>query len=86
LQPFDAKQFAQALFEEYFFWSRDTSRTDLAAKKAILLIGKVVEAARTVRGELYTHDRFFKETQTNRLIHETIEAAYPTATAKLSES
>ncbi len=29
------------------------------------------------RGELYTHDKFFKETQTNRIIHEAIERAYP---------
>lgn len=46
-------------------------------EKAIQLIGKVVEAAQVDRGELYTHDKFFKETQTNRIIQDAIEAEYP---------
>jgi hypothetical protein len=53
-------------------------------EKAIQLIGKVVEKARADRGDLYTHDKFFKETQTNRIIHEAIEVAYPTM-KKISE-
>ena len=48
-------------------------------EKAIQLIGKIVQAAQTERRELYTHDKFFKETQTNRIIHEAIDAAYPAA-------
>lgn len=34
-------------------------------------------AAQVERGELYTHDKFFKETQTNHILHEAIETTYP---------
>lgn len=51
--------------------------TSVLTEKAIQLIGNVVETARVERGELYTHDKFFKETHTNRIIHDAIEAAYP---------
>lgn len=46
-------------------------------EKAIQLISKVVQSAQADRKELYTHDKFFKETQTNRIIHEAFTAAYP---------
>jgi hypothetical protein len=52
--------------------------TKILIDKAIQLIGVVVNKARADRGELYTHDKFFKETQTNRIIHDAVETTYPT--------
>lgn len=50
-------------------------------EKAIQHIANLVQNEQTKRGDLYTHDKFFKETQTNRLIHEHIEAFYATPVA-----
>jgi hypothetical protein len=71
----------------YFYERKANQFPDAARNKRLNneLLAQL-EAARTERGELYTHDKFFKETQTNRLIHEAIEAAYLTAMARLSES
>lgn len=51
--------------------------TKVLIDKAIQLISVVVNKAQADRGELYTHDKFFKETQTNRIIHDAVEIAYP---------
>ena len=45
-------------------------------EKAIQHVGNIAQAERVKRGELYTHDKFFKETQTNRIIHDYVEAFY----------
>ncbi|MCX6901787.1 MAG: AIPR family protein [Verrucomicrobia bacterium] len=45
-------------------------------EKAVQHIGTVVQKEQAKRGELYTHDKFFKETQTNLIIHEHIEEFY----------
>lgn len=45
-------------------------------EKAIQHIGSIVQEELVKRGELYTHDKFFKEIQTNRIIHEHVESFY----------
>lgn len=47
-----------------------------AIKKSIRLVGKVVKTQQNARGELYTHDKFFKEINTNKIISEYIEKQY----------
>ena len=41
---------------------------DKAIKKAITFVGEVVKSEAKNRGDLYTHDKFFKETSTNKII------------------
>ncbi|MFA4910031.1 MAG: AIPR family protein [Desulfobacteria bacterium] len=48
-----------------------------AIKKAISYIAEVVELESQNRGELYTHDKFFKEIPTNKIIREHISSKYP---------
>ena len=44
--------------------------------KAIALIDQVVQKESEARGSVYTHDKFFKEVQTNDRIHVHVEDAY----------
>ncbi len=50
----------------------DGSNVDNVRNKAINLVWEVVAGEMPKRGELYTHDRFFKEKSTNTLIHDHI--------------
>ncbi|HUJ18595.1 MAG TPA: AIPR family protein, partial [Nitrospirota bacterium] len=43
---------------------------DRVLKQAIAIVNKVVVKEAKKRGELYTHDKFFKEIQTNKIIRE----------------
>ncbi len=47
-----------------------------ARQKAISLIGEVVKREMANRGELYTHDRFFKQRETNGMILSHILSSY----------
>ena len=49
---------------------KDQRHAQALIEKAIYHIGSIVQAEQIKRGELYTHDKFFKETQTNRIIHD----------------
>ena len=49
---------------------------EIARSKAIQFIGQVVARERAARGQLYTHDRFFKQKKTNTLIRDHILKAY----------
>jgi len=53
----------------------DGSNVEYTRNKAIQLVWEVVSKEIPKRGELYTHDRFFKEQHTNKLIHDHILAA-----------
>lgn len=55
-----------------------TKETDIhsAIARAIELIDQVVRKASKARGSVYTHDKFFKEVQTNDLIRIHVEDAY----------
>ena len=57
---------------------RTESEAQDAREKAVEFIGEMVEQERDVRGELYTHDRCFKQRSTNTLIREHILKAYET--------
>lgn len=50
---------------------------DKAIERAIKYIEEVVHDEMKRRGELYTHDKFFKEIPTNKFIREHILAKYP---------
>jgi AIPR protein len=54
----------------------EDSNVPVLIDKSIVHIGKIVQNEQTKRGDLYTHDKFFKETQTNRIIHDYIENFY----------
>ena len=54
----------------------DGHDAECARAKAIELVWEVVSEEMPKRGELYTHDRFFKQKQTNRLIHDHVRKAY----------
>ena len=47
-----------------------------AIKKAIKLIGEIVKFESKKRGDLYTHDKFFKEVATNKIISDYILKQY----------
>ena len=47
-----------------------------AQQKSIDYIFEIVEREKLERGEFYAHDKFFKESPTNRLIQEYILAKY----------
>lgn len=47
-----------------------------AVKRAIAVVSKVVAKESKKRGELYTHDKFFKEIQTNKIIREFVLKQY----------
>ena len=51
-----------------------------AIHSAIFLVGQVVAQVIIERGSLYTHDKFFKEIQTNSLIREHIQRFYTAGT------
>jgi hypothetical protein len=55
---------------------------DEAVAKAISYIAEVVEAESQNRGELYTHDKFFKEIPTNAVIRDYVLSKYLTKSAK----
>jgi hypothetical protein len=48
-----------------------------AVSKAISYIAEVVESESKKRGELYTHDKFFKEIPTNEIIRNHVLIKYP---------
>jgi len=50
---------------------------DKAIDKAILYISEVVDSESKKRGDLYTHDKFFKEIPTNKSIQAHILSKYP---------
>jgi len=45
---------------------------------AVKYVNEVVEIQSRKRGDLYTHDKFFKEIQTNKIIRDYILSKYPT--------
>jgi len=47
-----------------------------AMKQAIGVVSKIVAKESKKRGELYTHDKFFKEIQTNKIIREFVHKQY----------
>ncbi|MBI2909374.1 MAG: AIPR family protein [Chloroflexi bacterium] len=47
-----------------------------AIEKAVVYVGEVVALEATRRGELYTHDKFFKEIATNKTISEYVLGKY----------
>jgi len=51
---------------------------DYAIKKAINFVSEVVEREMKNRGELYTHDKFFKEISTNKIIRNHVLDKYKT--------
>ncbi len=53
-----------------------TEDRNKAIKKAIEYISEVVSKHRKERGEVYTHDKFFKEKPTNKIIIDHIESKY----------
>jgi len=55
---------------------QDGSTADRARARAVELVWEVVAREMPKRGELYTHDRFFKQKQTNSLIHDHVLQAY----------
>jgi len=52
------------------------SHIEKAIKKAIRYVGEVANREAKTRGELYTHDKFFKEIPTNKMISENIASKY----------
>jgi hypothetical protein len=54
----------------------DDSVIASSIEKAISLIDEVVQKEAQARGSVYTHDKFFKEIQTNKLIRQHIEKIY----------
>lgn len=54
----------------------DASAVDEARRKSIAYIGNVVEEEMRKRGDVYTHDKFFKEIPTNEIIKKYIIAKY----------
>lgn len=54
----------------------DPRQAVTAREKATVLIGELVEKAREDRGELYTHDRYFKQKTTNAEVRNHILATY----------
>ena len=54
----------------------DTSQAHAARSKATSLIFSVVKSVMKERGELYTHDRFFKQKETNELIRSHVAQHY----------
>lgn len=55
---------------------QDSPTIDGARAKAVELVLEVVQHEMPRRGELYTHDRFFKQKQTNSLIRDHVLQAY----------
>ena len=51
--------------------------------KSILLVSEIVKIAMTERGSVYTHDKFFKEISTNKLITKYIADKYRNAATNL---
>jgi len=47
-----------------------------AIKKAVSYINEVIDRESASRGSVYTHDKFFKEVQTNSLIQKHVEGKY----------
>jgi hypothetical protein len=43
-----------------------TKRANVITTKAIRIVGELVKKERGIRGDLYTHDKFFKEVETNK--------------------
>ena len=54
----------------------DVNDAQTARQKAIALIGEVVKREMKARGELYTHDRFFKQRETNEALRMHILDSY----------
>ena len=50
---------------------------DKAINKALSYIAEVVESESKKRGDLYTHDKFFKEIPTNKIIQDHVSSKYP---------
>jgi len=48
-----------------------------ALNKAISYVTEVVDTQSKERGQLYTHDKFFKEIPTNKIIHDHVLSKYP---------
>lgn len=49
----------------------------IAIEKAIFYISEIVDKHSRERGELYTHDKFFKEIPTNKIIQDHVLSKYP---------
>lgn len=54
----------------------DDTQVTMARDKATLLVWEVVEKEMKSRGELYTHDRFFKEKESNKIVRSHILSSY----------
>jgi len=54
----------------------DDKNISKAVKQAIAVVNKIVAKESKKRGELYTHDKFFKEIQTNKIIREFVHKHY----------
>lgn len=50
--------------------------TPVLVNKAIGHVRKIFQNEQTKRGKEYSHDKFFKEVQTNRIISEYIDSMY----------
>jgi hypothetical protein len=57
---------------ENFDLSDDSKRTE-AFEISVELVWDVVQSEMAKRGDLYTHDRFFKEKSTNKLISDHVK-------------
>lgn len=53
-----------------------TENIELVLEKAIKLVSKIVSKESKRRGNLYTHDKFFKEINTNKLISNYVKSIY----------
>ena len=49
---------------------------DAAIAKAISFVGEIVDVQSNKRGQLYTHDKFFKEIPTNKIIQDYVLKKY----------
>lgn len=54
----------------------EPSENDTAIKKAISYVNEIVEVESKKRGQLYTHDKFFKEIPTNKIVQDHILSKY----------
>jgi hypothetical protein len=69
--------FAMKLIAEYENWDlSNLEQQKYARERSIQLISEIVNEEVPKRGELYTHDRFFKEKGTNQMIHDHISKYY----------
>ncbi len=54
----------------------DKSAVEEARRKSIAYVGEIVDLEIHKRGDLYTHDKFFKEVSTNEIIKNYIDSKY----------